>query len=220
MQITGADDMIELTVEWGFLPLFANNIKGFSVEEHTPSYLWFTDREGPWEWKGPCARSGKCVYGKFFGGKAGMISTEIFPEFANYRRNGYDFDSRFEDGLASYKDKEVFDTIDKNGTMLSKEIKKILGYKKDGKKGFETVITRLQMQTYVVTNDFIYMKDKSGNRYGWGVAEYTTPENIFGYDAVTSAYKKDPEESKEIIFRRLKENFPKADEKALFKIIG
>ncbi len=220
MQLKCAEDMIKLAEEWGFLPLFANEINGFSVEEHTPASLWFTDLEGPWEWKGPAAKSGRCVYGKFFGGKAGLVSLEIFPEFANYRRNGYDFDSRFEDGLSSYKDKEVYDFIDRNGSVLSKEVKKACGYKKDGKKGFETVITRLQSQTYIITEDFVYMKDKKGNTYGWGVAEYSTPENIFGYDAVTSAYVREPEESKEIIFRRLRKVLSKADEKAILKFIG
>lgn len=220
MQLKCAEDMIKLAEEWGFLPLFRNNITGFSVEEHTPASLWFTDEEGPWEWKGPAARSGRCVYGKFFAGKAGMISLEMFPEFVNYRRDGYDFDARYDDGLASFKDKEVFDVINENGAILSKNIKKICGYKKDGKKGFETVITRLQSQTYVVTNDFVYMKDKHGNTYGWGVAEYDTPENIFGHDIVTSAYSKEPAESKEIIFKHLKKLLKNANEKDILKFIG
>ena len=218
MKLKSAEDMIKLAEEWGFLPLFENSIAGFSVEENTPASLWFTDAEGPWEWKGPAARSGRCVYGKFFGGKAGMISLEMFPEFANYRRDGYD--SRYDDGLASLKDKEVYDVISENGAILSKNVKKICGYRKDGKKGFETVITRLQSQTYVVTNDFVYMKDKRGNTYGWGVAEYDTPENIFGYDTVTAAYSRAPEESKEIIFRRLKKVLKNAAEQDILKFIG
>ena len=220
MRIKSAEDMISLAEEWGFLPFFANNIKGFSVEENTPPSLWFTGLEGPWEWKGPAAQSRRCVYGKFFGGKAGMVSLEMFPDLANYRRCGYDFDSRYEDGLASRKDMEVYDVISRNGPILSKDVKKICGYRKDGKKGFETVITRLQSQTYIITNDFVYMKDKHGSTYGWGVAEYNTPENIFGYDAVTSAYSREPEESKEIIFRRLRKILPSADEKEIIKFIG
>ena len=50
-----------------------------------------------------------CAYGKFFENKAVFISKEWFPDFANYRRNGYDFDARFDDGLAAYKDKELFE---------------------------------------------------------------------------------------------------------------
>lgn len=52
-----------LVLQLGFLPLFKNNIKGFSIEEHTPSKLWFSkEHDGPWEWKGPVAINGNCVY--------------------------------------------------------------------------------------------------------------------------------------------------------------
>ena len=38
-------------------------------------------------------RYGKVAYGKFFDKKAGFISLEWLPYFANYRRSGYDFDA-------------------------------------------------------------------------------------------------------------------------------
>jgi len=45
----------------------SNEIPGFSIEELCPPELWFADDvDGPWEWKGPVARSGKCLYGKLF----------------------------------------------------------------------------------------------------------------------------------------------------------
>lgn len=39
------------------------------------------------------------------------MSREWIPDFANFRRDGYDFDARWDDGLASYKDKELYETI-------------------------------------------------------------------------------------------------------------
>ena len=60
----------------------------------------------PLKWK--IRRSGKCLYGKIFNKKAGFVSREWIPEFVNFRRDGYDFDARWDDGLASYKDKESF----------------------------------------------------------------------------------------------------------------
>lgn len=212
--------MISLAEEWGFLPLFAGRLPGFSVEEHTPQSLWFTDQDGPWEWKGPAAQSRRLVYGKFFGGRAGMVSLEWLPDLANLRRDGYDFDSRYEEGLSSHKDKEIISALEARGPMLSKSLKALCNYKKGGNKGFETVITRLQMQTYVVVNDFVYMRDKNGRPYGWGVAEYVTPENILGYDAVTAAYSRDPEESRRRIFDHLRRLLPTADEKELRRFIG
>ena len=37
----------------GFLPLFANSIPGFSVEEHTASRFWWSGvtEHDPWEWR-------------------------------------------------------------------------------------------------------------------------------------------------------------------------
>ena len=37
----------------------------------TPPGLWFSaTADGPWEWKGPVARTKTCLYGKFFRKKA------------------------------------------------------------------------------------------------------------------------------------------------------
>ena len=140
------EDMIALTEEWAFLPFFEEEIPGFSVEECCSPELWFSEEaDGPWEWKGPVTQSGCCVYGKFFGGRAGLVSREWFPDFANFRRDGYDFDARYEDGLASRKDKTVYDTVEEHGALLTKELKRLCDYRKGGNIGFDTVITRLQM---------------------------------------------------------------------------
>ena len=52
----------------GFLPLFANEVEGFSAEEHvSPSFWWTGDREqDPWEWREIIAASHEVAYGKFF----------------------------------------------------------------------------------------------------------------------------------------------------------
>ena len=218
--LRGPEDIIALTEEWGFLPFFAGDIPGFSVEERCLPELWFSEEaDGPWEWKGPAARSGRCVYGKFFGGRAGFISREWFPDFANFRRNGYDFDARYEDGLASRKDKAVYDTVAEHGALLTKELKRLCDYRKGGNTGFDTVITRLQMQTYLTVCDFVYMQDKYGKPYGWGVAKYTTPEALFGYDFVTSAYRKAPAESGADILDHLKSILPDANKAQLLKLM-
>lgn len=208
-ELRSPEDIIELVEAVGFLPFFKNHIPGFSIEENCPGELWFSDEaEGPWEWKGPAARSGRCVYGKFFSGKAGFVSREWFPAFANYRRDGYDFDARFEDGLAPIKDRGVYEAVAARGAVLSKELKDVLNYKKGGNRGFDTVITRLQMQTYVVISDFVYMKDRHGKTYGWGVAKYSTPEELFGYDHVAAGYDTDPKMSGELVEEKIKKSLP------------
>lgn len=217
-KLKSAEDIVKLVKEIGFLPFFKNDIEGFSVEECTPRELWFTENEGPWEWKGPIARSREVVYGKFFRGKAGWVSLDMFPDLANYRRDGYDFDARYDDGLAALKDKTVYDIIEKNGEVISKQLKGTLNFKKGGNKGFDSIITRLQMQTYVNIADFVYMTDKNGKQYGWGVAVYTTPEHFFG-GLASSAYRTEPQESKEHILNRLHDTLPDVPENELTRLI-
>ena len=206
--------------ELGFLPFFRNEIPGFSIEEHTPPELWFEDRPGPWEWKGPVASADSCVYGKFFRGRAGFISREWFPAFSNYRRDGYDFDARYDDGLASHRDKAVYDVLAERGVLLSKELKRLAGYGKDGEKGFDGLITRLQMQTYVVIEDFVYAMDRQGREYGWGIARYATPEARFGTDWLEQAYREDPAAARDRIYAHLHGLFPAATEKQLRRLLG
>ena len=170
-------DMIRAVEAFGFLPFFSGSIPGFSVEEHVIQDVWYsalTDEWKVWEWKGPVIRESGCAYGKFFENKAVFISSEWFPDFANYRRDGYDFDARFDDGLAPFRDKELFELLDAEAPVLSKQLKLDGNYRKGGKKGFDTIITRLQAQGYVLISDFVYAKDKVGRPYGWGIAEYST----------------------------------------------
>lgn len=219
-ELRSAQDIADLVQEVGFLPFWANEIRGFSVEENCPPELWFSDTlDGPWEWKGPVARSGHCLYGKFFGGKAGFVSKDCFADFANLRRDGYDFDARYDDGLAARKDRDVYDTVAAHGELLSKTLKDLCGYRKGGNKGFDTVITRLQMQTYVTIADFVYMQDRHGKTYGWGVAQYSTPEHLFGYDFITEAYKRPPAESRERLAARLRTVLPEVDEDKILRLL-
>ena len=217
------EDLINVIDELGFVPFFANDIEGFSIEEHIAKGRWYDDcEEGfwpAWEWKGPVIREMKCAYGKFLRNKAMYVSAKWFPDFANFRRDGYDFDARYDDGKASFYDKELFELVDANAPILSKNLKDIGDYNKGGKKGFDTMITRLQKQCYVITSDFSYLKDKHGNEYGWGVAEYSTPEKFLGKKFTSAVYKREPEESYERIVKHFEKILPNADRKQIEKIL-
>lgn len=126
-------DLVDAVENYGFLPLFQNSIHGFSVEEHAAPSAWFSESPGVWEWKGPVVRETGCAYGKFFERKAAFISAAWFPDFANYRRDGYDFDARYEDGLTSCSDKTLYELVDANAPILSKQLKKLGDYRKEGR---------------------------------------------------------------------------------------
>lgn len=206
--IHNKEELKQKVEELGFLPFFKNSLRGFSLEEHIAEGLWFTQEEGPWEWKGSVIRETGCAYGKFFENKAAFISREWFPDFANFRRDGYDFDARYEDELASWQDKVLYELLDENAPVLTGNLKRLGNYKKGGNKGFDTSINRLQAQCYVLITDFEYSRDKQGNTYGWGVSKYSTPEKFMGEDFTSRVYRSEPEESYQKIFQYLKTLLP------------
>ena len=213
------EDLLQTVEYFGFLPFFRCGIPGFSVEDMTPPELWFTEQDGPWEWKGPAAASGRCMYGKLFHGCAGFVSTAWLPDFCNWRRDGYDFESFYEDGKVSRNDRELIDTL-ADGPMLSRELKRTCGYRKDGKKGFDTAVTRLQMQTFLCISDFEYARDRNGREYGWGIARYALPESLFGEDLINAADSRTPEASLERMHAQLVTRLPDADPGALMKLLA
>lgn len=223
MCIRTLEALISYIEQVGFLPLFANEICGFSVEDRVHPRFWWTGDpvQDPWIWREIIAKSGKIAYGKFFGRKAGFISREWFPCFANYRRKGYDFDARYEDELASSRCKRIMDLFEDNRELYSFEIKQMAGFGKGGEKNFDGVIAELQMQGYIVTRDFRRRRrKKDGQEYGWPIAVYTTPEILWGYETISAAYREEPEKSLERIVDKVKREFPEGKEGQIKRMMG
>lgn len=212
-------DLADAIEEFGFVPYFANSIPGFSIEENVSPDVWFSGEDGVWEWKGPIISETGCAYGKFFENKAAFISRKWFADFANFRRDGYDFEGMYNDGLVPYRDKDLYDLICSSAPVLSKRLKLLGNYRRGGNKGFDTIISRLQRQTFVVISDFVYETDRHGNTYGWGVAEYSTPELSMGRAFSDRLYRRSPEESYKRILKHFKKILPDADEKNLTRFL-
>ena len=62
---------------------------------------------------------------------------------------------------------------------------------------------------------FRQKRNKKGAEYGMAVSVYMTPEELWEYDLVTSAYKETPETSRERIYRHMQEYYPDAAEKQI-----
>jgi len=237
--IHSADELTKVIETYGFLPLFQNEIEGFSVEEMTdPGCWWCGNAEvDPWEWRAMIARKGKIAYGKFFGKKAGFVSKKWFPVFANYRRDGYDFDARYEDGKAGHrenlimklflpKDTELSDVDPKypersteHTSLFSFEVKALAGFGKGGEKNFEGTAAKLQMDTYLVVKDFQQKRNKKGEPYGWANAIYTLPEYLWGYEYVTRGYAETAEESYRKIIKQIRKCIPDAEENVIRQVV-
>ncbi len=220
-------DLIDAIQAYGVVPYFSTAIPGFSLEEHCHPLMLFNDTEdNSWFWKGPVICETGCAYGKFFAGKAAYVRKDLFLDLANYRRDGYDFDARYEDGLARTQDKRLYDLIEENGPVTSKELRRLGGYayhgrwqKTEGVKGFEASVTRLQEQCYVLTSDFVFTRDKSGRARGWGAAEYATPETFMGSAFSENVYRRPPEESYLRLLEHLRTLLPGTPEQALKKFL-
>ena len=80
-RIQSWEELIGWIDEIGFLPLFKNEVDGFSAEENTSDLYWWTGDEDqdPWEWRRLIARSGKVAYGKFLGRRLASSPEPGFP---------------------------------------------------------------------------------------------------------------------------------------------
>ena len=111
------------------------------------------------------------------------------------------------------------DVLLREGPTLSKDLKRMAGFGGDGLKGFDTVMTNLQMQTYVTVHSFEYARDKYGKPYGWDIARYAVTEDILGAEVTQVAYDRNPEESKARIVQHLGMLCPDAFDDDLERLI-
>ena len=216
--IGSAAELMTLIDEIGFLPLLDSGIYGFSAEEIVDEdfrYVVFSDGgwDWPlWKWKGQIVTEMPCFYGKFFAGKAGFISKAWWADFCNYRR------SKFPLPESDSIEGSILDTLRSTGSLITRELRSACGFNGKGMRSkFDGYITRLEMATYIVTEDFVYPTDKHGREYGWGWSLLTTPEALYGRDACQC--ERTPEESYQRIFDHLRQLLPEATERQIRKLI-
>jgi hypothetical protein len=217
-EVHNCPQLISLIKDIGFLPLLNNGIAGYSAEEIVDADCrYIALPEGGWDWqlwkwKGPIVRDGDVVYGKFFGGKAGFVSREWWPDFCNYRRSAYPLPP--ENSI----DDVILQTLKANDSMITRDLRRACGLSEANMRSFfDCRVTRLQIACRMVTEDFVYPEDRHGRPFGWGWSLLTTPEKLYGVDACHC--DRSPEESFKRIFSHLKDICPYAQDKAILKIL-
>lgn len=216
--IHSCPELIECINSLGFLPLLESGISGFNAESMMAEdyhYVQFDDGswEWPlWTWKGAAIVEGHCVYGKFFAGKAGFISLDWWPDFYNWRRSKTS-------GLEVGSIEEAIVTIlQEHGSMIARELRAACGFNGTKMRGkFDAYINRLQMSCHIVTEDFVYPRDKHGREYGFGWSLLTTPEHLYGRQACHTSHS--PEESLELMCKHLHAILPNATEKQIQRLL-
>ena len=217
--IHSMEDMAALVRQAGLMPFSNSAVPHFSVCECTAPGLWFAeDTDGPWEWKGPVIEATGCAYGKLLGGKAAFVTREWYADLANYRRNGDDFELRFDDGRVSVNEKRIMDVLMHCPSMDARTLKREAGFVKSS--AFDSAIAKLQAQCFVTVVDFDYDYDRFGQRQGWAVTRYATPENRFGQEYIDQMYEREPQESFERLLEHLKGILGGEYEKQIIRMLG
>ena len=218
-EIYSASGLMELIQQIGFLPLLDSGIAGFSAEEIVDEDCGYVVLpEGGWEWplwkwKGEIVTGMPCMYGKFFNKKAGFISKAWWPDFCNYRRSKYPYpaDGSIEEAILSM--------LHSTGSLITRELRSACGFNGKGMRSkFDSYLTRLEMATYIVIEDFVYPHDKHNHEYGWGWSLLNTPEELYGAGACRCDCSS--EASFQKIFDHLKAILPEATDRQLLKLIG
>ena len=210
--------MMDLIQDIGFLPLLNSGIQGFSAEEMADEecrYVVFPDGgwDWPlWKWKGPVLTESPCVYGKFFAGKAGFISRAWWPDFFNYRRSQSPVP---EEGTI---EDMILQTLRQHGSLITRQLRSLCGFTGTNMRSrFDAYITRLQMGCRIITEDFVYPRDRHNRPYGWGWSLLTTPEELLGRDACRC--ERSPEESLQRMLAYLHTLLPEAADRQLVKLL-
>ena len=203
----------------GFLPLLDSAVSGYSAMEIVDEDCRYsTDPiEGfvwpLWQWKGPIILEGNCVYGKFFDKKAGFVSMDWWPDLCNYRRSKYPAPE------AGSIEETILSVLQYGGSMITRELRKACDFTGKGMRSkFDGYVTRLQMGCRIVTEDFVYPRDRHGKPYGWGWSLLTTPEALYGRDACRC--HRSPEASYERLRDHFRQLLPTATDKQLRTLIG
>lgn len=211
-------ELIDYINETGFLPLLSMGIPGWSAEEVVDEdYRYTCLPDGGWvwplwEWKGDILQESGCAYGKFFNRKATFISREWWPDFCNYRRSLYPYP---EEGSI---EEAILTTMKSEGSLITRELRMACGFTGPNMRSrFDAYVTRLQMSGYIVTEDFVYPRDRHGREYGWGWSLLTTPENLFGRENCHPG--RTPQESYERMVTHFRQILPGLSEKAYEKLL-
>ena len=218
-EIHNCPELTEYIQQVGFLPLLDSGIRGYSAEDVVDEdcrYVVFSDGgwDWPlWKWKGPIVTEGCCVYGKFFAGKAGFVSREWWADLCNYRRNVHPAPAE------GSIEEAILLTLMEQGSLITRELRAACGFTGPKMRSrFDSYVTRLQMSCRIVTEDFVYPRDKHNREYGWGWALLTTPEQLLGREACQC--ERTPEESFLRMFAHLQKLLPQAPDKQIRKLLG
>lgn len=243
LPLRSARDLEQAVQALGILPFFHGAVPGLSVQELVDPALWFSDDlDGPWEWKGPVIAMGRTAYGKFLKNKAVYMRLDLYADFLTYRRACYPtLSQKPVAALGDLSEASLFHIVQNCGSILSSELKEMLGIGRPHKRtaadlvdvlglnalpapkgaasALDTMLSNLQMSGRLCIEGFEYQTSKTGSKYGWGLARYTTPEALYTPEAL-DCHGRDPLQSRTNLQQALIDAAPQPCHRRIFALIG
>ena len=200
--ITSKEDLKAYVEETGFLPLYQNEIPGFSVEELSVSGSFRSGdrRSDPLCWKRQLSGDKDMAYGAFFDGREGYISREWFPVFAAYRRRSHGPD----------RERVCWDLLSqeiRDRGFITRNSCRILMERLGTGPGPDRILKHLQAGTYLI------------QEYSKKEIHYINPEQRWGRDYVCSCTDR-KEEAWARITGRLLQLHPELTQRQLLRVLG
>jgi len=208
----GSADGIYAIINWGW--------------EEAPPYetpiRWHTGNKetDPWEWINRVLDEREDIaYGKLFFKKSGYITRQWLPYFLAARRCGISFNEAYEDGTISHFAKRIYDVVSTHETLPVEDIKRLGGFTREDKSGFDRAMTELQMKMFISPCGRRYKVSQKGEEYGWSSTVFGTAERRFGGDVFEQAAGIDVDDAKSKITAQVLSLNPMAHEKKIAKFI-
>ena len=208
----GSDDGIYAVLNWSW---------GEAPPVDTP-VRWHTgDQEtDPWEWRIRVLNErNDIVYSKIFFRKSGYITKEWYPYFLAVRRGDTTFNEAYADGTISHFAKRIYTVVNENKMLPVEEIKKLAGFSRGDKSGFDRALTELQMKMYLTVCGTKQKISRTREEYGWPSTVFCPTEHFFGTGVFDKAAEISEEEAIDKIREQILKLNPEAKEKDILKFI-
>jgi len=224
------DDFIEALLTAGF-SMGGSNAEGIYTIlnwawNEPPPYdtpvRWYTGDPvtDPCEWINRALEERSDItYGKLFFKKSGYITKEWFPLFLAVRRGGIAFDEAYENGAISHFAKRIYDVVSAHETLPVEVIKRLGGFSREDKSGFDRALTELQMKLFISPCGRRYKVSRKGEEYGMASTVFCTTKRFLGEDILEEAAKINTDEAIEKIRAQVLKLNPLAEDKKIEKFI-
>lgn len=159
----------------GILPLSGLFPDHPSLESLTRKDAWHTDLvTDPWQWRSRFADEGVAAYGRFMAKKPLLVNAEWFPLLKAALKPSKSLRSRYEDGNVAKEVLRLFDLIEANEGIDTRELRRSAGLQvKESKKIFDDSLIELQSTGEIVISGVAERLNELGTKNGWNSTCYS-----------------------------------------------